>query len=102
MIEHPWKILSRYLEENGYTQKAFSIKINKKVSEINELIKWKRNITIAWDMILSDALQTPQKFWILKQLEYDYDQAIKNEESKKELKKNQIENENMKKIFKDF
>ena len=76
MIEHPWKLLAQYLEENWYTQKSFSEKIKKRVSEINELIKGKRNITISWDVLLSQALWTPEKFWIKKQIDYDYEQYL--------------------------
>ena len=43
------------------------------------MIKGKRNITIAWDLIFSQVFQTPQKFWVLKQLDYDYQQALAKE-----------------------
>jgi len=79
MFEHPGKLLVEYLNQQWRTQKAFSLHIGKKVSEINELIKGKRNITIAWDLIFSQVFQTPQKFWVLKQLDYDYQQALAKE-----------------------
>jgi len=79
MFEHPGKLLVKYLNQQWWTQKAFSLHIWKKVSEINELIKGKRNITIAWDLIFSQVFQTPQKFWVLKQLDYDYQQALAKE-----------------------
>ncbi len=81
MFEHPGKLLVEYLNQQWRTQKAFSLHIGKKVSEINELIKGKRNITIAWDLIFSQVFQTPQKFWVLKQLDYDYQQALTKEKS---------------------
>ncbi len=81
MFEHPGKLLVKYLNQQWWTQKAFSLHIWKKVSEINELIKGKRNITIAWDLIFSQVFQTPQKFWVLKQLDYDYQQALTKEKS---------------------
>lgn len=81
MFEHPGKLLVEYLNQQWRTQKAFSLHIWKKVSEINELIKGKRNITIAWDLIFSQVFQTPQKFWVLKQLDYDYQQALTKEKS---------------------
>ena len=56
------------------TQKAFSAKIGKKSSEINELIKWKRKITIAWDILFSKVLNTPEKYWIYRQIDLDYEQ----------------------------
>ena len=76
MLQHPGKLLAEYLAKNWYTQKSFSIKVWKRVSEINELIRWKRNITVARDIILSKYLTTPPKFWISKQVDYDYEQAL--------------------------
>lgn len=76
MLEHPGKLLAEYLSKNWYTQKSFSVKVGKKVSEINELIKGKRNITVAWDIILCKHLATAPKFWIQKQIDYEYEQAL--------------------------
>lgn len=76
MLQHPGVILAEYLKENWYTQKDFSKKIGKKTSEINELIRWKRNITVARDIILTKYLSTKPKFWILKQVDFDYEQML--------------------------
>ena len=76
MLQHPWMLLAEYLKENWYTQKDFSEKIGKKTSEINELIRWKRNITVARDIILTKYLSTAPKFWIMKQVDFDYEQAL--------------------------
>lgn len=75
---HPWKEIMMRLEALGITQKDFSQKIGKRVSEINELIKGKRNITIAWEVILSEFFKTDPKYWIYKQVDYDYEQ-LQNE-----------------------
>lgn len=80
MLQHPWILLAEYLRENWYTQKDFSKKIWKKTSEINELIRGKRNITVARDIILTKYLSTEPKFWILKQLDYDYEQILLKEQ----------------------
>ncbi|MFC2495416.1 MAG: transcriptional regulator [Candidatus Absconditicoccaceae bacterium] len=77
MIEHPGKLLEKFLKEQGRKQKTFALHIGKRVSEINELIKGKRNITISRDILISRALRTPEKFWILKQVDYDYQEALK-------------------------
>ena len=77
MIEHPWKLLEKFLKEQWRKQKTFALHIGKRVSEINELIKGKRNITISRDILISRALRTPEKFWILKQVDYDYQEALK-------------------------
>ena len=70
-----WKELLEKIAEFWLTQKAFSEKIGKRSSEINELIKWKRKITIAWDILLSKVLHTPEKYWIYKQIDLDYEEA---------------------------
>ena len=72
MIEHPWTELQVLIKEKWLTQKAFSLILWKKVSEVNELLKWKRNITIQRDYLLHQTLWTPIKYWILKQIDYDY------------------------------
>ena len=72
MIEHPWIELQALIKEKWLTQKAFSSILWKKVSEVNELLKWKRNITIQRDYLLHQTLWTPIKYWILKQVDYDY------------------------------
>ena len=72
MLEHPWIELQVLIKEKWLTQKAFSSILWKKVSEVNELLKWKRNITIQRDYLLHQTLWTPIKYWILKQIDYDY------------------------------
>lgn len=73
---HPGKEIMMRLQDLGFTQKSFSEQIGKRVSEINELIKWKRNITIGWDYLLSNFFHTEYKYWILKQVDYDYEQFL--------------------------
>ena len=72
MTEHPWTELQVLIREKWLTQKEFSSVLWKKVSELNELLKWKRNITIQRDYLLHKSLWTPIKYWILKQIDYDY------------------------------
>lgn len=72
MIEHPWLELQFLIKEKWLTQKAFAIILWKKVSEVNELLKWKRNITIQRDYLLHQTLWTPIKYRILKQVDYEY------------------------------
>lgn len=86
-MDHPWKILIEQIRDRWWTQKQFSVFVWKKNSEVNELIKWKRNITVQWDLILADILWTPEKYWINLQVEYDYNIAkIKYNEEKNNKK----------------
>ena len=80
MLEHPWIELQLLIKEKWLTQKAFASILWKKVSEVNELLKWKRNITIQRDYLLHQTLWTPIKYRILKQIDYDYSLIDINEE----------------------
>ncbi len=77
-MQHPWQTLLEKIKENWRTQKHFSLLVWKKVSEVNELIKWKRNMTIQWDILLSHILWTSEKFRIHRQIDHDYDLAKSN------------------------
>ena len=72
MPQHPWTELQLIIKEKWLTQKAFASLLWKKVSELNELLKWKRNFTIQRDYLLHQTIWTPIKFRILKQIDYDY------------------------------
>jgi len=76
MLQHPWIELQSIIKEKWLTQKAFSTILWKKISEVNELLKWKRNITIQRDYLLHQTLWTPVKYWIIKQIDYDYSQIL--------------------------
>lgn len=77
-MKHPWQDIVQEIRARGWTQKYFSLLLWKKVSEVNELIKWKRNITIQRDLILSKVLWSPEKFRMKKQIDYDYTIAKQN------------------------
>jgi len=84
---HPWKKIIEEIRNRNWTQKQFAILVWKKNSEVNELIKWKRNITIQRDYILSQVLWTPEKYRINMQTDYDYNlmkQKLKEEKNKTE------------------
>ena len=77
---HPWKDLLQEIKGRNWTQKYFSLLLWKKVSEVNELIKWKRNITIQRDLLLSNVLWSEERYRLWKQIDYDY--AIAKKEFK--------------------
>ena len=77
-MKHPWQDIVQEIRARSWTQKYFSLLLWKKVSEVNELIKWKRNITIQRDLLLSKVLWSPEKFRMNKQIDYDYIIAKQN------------------------
>ena len=111
---HPWIYLAEEIKKRGRTQKYFSELISKPNSEINELIKWKRNITVQWDIILTSYLDTPPKKWIQMQIDYEYNQhkwqqqkqaPIKQEPREKKddsSEKNRSHDKEKEKIFRNF
>lgn len=90
-MTHPWKKLIEEIRNRNWTQKQFAVFVWKKNSEVNELIKWKRNITIQWDLILSEVFWTPEKYWINMQTDYDYEIAKKEREKQKMEQKQEFE-----------
>ena len=92
MLKHPWVELQDIIREKGLTQKALAFILWKKISEVNELLKWKRNITIQWDYLLHKALWTPIRYRINKQIDYDYSLLDTEElEKKSNLSQSPIE-----------
>ena len=85
------KKLIEEIRDRNWTQKQFAVLVWKKNSEVNELIKWKRNITIQWDLILSEVFWTPEKYWINMQTDYDYEIAKKEREKQKMEQKQEFE-----------
>lgn len=75
-IIHPWNYLQEEIHRRWWTQKQFAEFIWKKVSEVNELLKWKRNITVQRDIILSALFDDPEKKRINLQIDYEY-QVVK-------------------------
>ncbi|MCX6824329.1 MAG: helix-turn-helix domain-containing protein [candidate division SR1 bacterium] len=69
---HPGQLLQQELTKRGLTQKVFAAMIGKKISEVNELIKGKRNITVQRDILLSIVFGDPEQKWIKFQNNYDY------------------------------
>ena len=86
---HPGRYLANEIKQRQRTQKQFADLIGKKVSELNELINGKRNITIAWDIVLCFVLDQAERTWIAKQNDYDYYLANSQMDKQKrdELKK---------------
>lgn len=87
---HPGRYLLQEIKAKGRNQKQFSAILGKKISELNELINGKRNITIQRDILLGAAFGDPEGKWIHMQNQYDFyrtkltmDQAKINEIKKK-------------------
>lgn len=69
---HPGRYLLQEIKAKGRNQKQFSAILGKKISELNELINGKRNITIQRDILLGAGLDDPEGKWIAMQNQYDF------------------------------
>jgi len=72
---HPGRYILQELKSKGRTQKEFSQLIGKKISELNELINGKRNVTILRDMLLSAAFDNEEGKRVNMQNKYDFSVA---------------------------
>lgn len=100
--QHPGQLLQQRLTSKKLTQKTFATMMGKKVSEVNELIKGKRNITVQRDILLSIVFDDPEQKWIKLQNNFDYGLAKEHMAQKiKELlsKKNKRKE---REVFEDF
>lgn len=84
---HPWEYVIDELNARKWTQKQFAEILWKKVSEVNELIKWKRNITPMWAILIATAFGWEAQTWLNLQSRYDY---YKTNKTLKRTKINQI------------
>jgi plasmid maintenance system antidote protein VapI len=72
---HPGWHLLQEIKAKGRNQKQFSAILGKKISELNELINGKRNITIQRDILLGAAFGDPEGKRIHMQNQYDFHRA---------------------------
>lgn len=82
-IRHPWLYLQQELTKRWRTQKGFAQIIGKSTSEVNELIKGKRNITAQRDVLLAAIFDSPPKKRMSLQMEYEYEIGRQHIDEKK-------------------
>ena len=63
-IQHPGKILKRYLKEMKISQYKLAKDINVSQTRISEIINGKRNITIDTALRLAKYFSTSHQFWL--------------------------------------
>ncbi len=89
---HPGEILADEIEANGYNQIDFAKLIDLKRSQLNEIIKGKRNINADLALLLEKALQIDADFWMEMQKNYDLDKARIEAKNKEQLEAIEIWN----------
>lgn len=89
---HPGIILADEIEANEYSQIDFAKLIDLKRSQLNEIIKGKRNINADLALLLEKALGIDADFWMEMQKNYDLDKARIEAKNKEQLEAIEIWN----------
>lgn len=87
-IVHPGKILEGYLKSEGYTQTKFAELTNISKTEINEIIRGKRNISETRAIAFEEVLGIPATFW--NKLQSDYNDKMLRQKLKTNKKSNDV------------
>ncbi len=72
---HPGEILLDEIEANDFSQSDFAKTIGLKKSQLNEIIKGKRNINAELAILLEKSLEIDAEYWLEIQKNYDLDKA---------------------------
>lgn len=94
---HPGTILADEMDANGYNQIDLAKLIDIKRSQLNEIIKGKRNINADLALLLEKALGIDADFWMEAQKNYDLNKARIEAKNKEQLEA--IEIWNVAKVF---
>ncbi len=94
---HPGTLLVDEMEANGYSQIDLAKLIDIKRSQLNEIIKGKRNINADLALLFEKALGIDADFWMEAQKNYDLDKARIEAKNKEQLEAIEIWN-----VAKDF
>ncbi len=89
---HPGILLADEIEANDYSQIDFAKLIDLKRSQLNEIIKGKRNINADLALLLEKALGIDADFWMEVQKNYELDKARIEAKNKEQLEAIEIWN----------
>lgn len=82
---HPGEILLDEIEANDFTQIDFAKMIGYSRSQLNEIIKGKRNINADLALLLEKTLGVDAEYWMEAQKNYDLDKARIEAKNKEQL-----------------
>lgn len=82
---HPGEVLLDEIEANDISQSDFAKKIGLNKSQLNEIVKGKRNINAELAILLEKALEIDAGYWLEVQKNYDLDKARINTKNQKRL-----------------
>ena len=86
-IEHPGSFIAEELDARGWTQADLAYILGMDTTQLNALIKGRRNITLDSAVSLGDAFDMPAQFFMNLQNQYDlYKVAKKKKDVLSEVK----------------
>jgi len=83
---HPGEMILDEIEANNYSQSDFAKKLGMKRSQLNEIIKGKRDVNAEHAILLEAALKLPAEYWLNLQNQYDIDKVEIEEKTKQRIK----------------
>ncbi len=87
---HPGNILKDEIEANDFSQIDFAKMIGYSRSQLNEIIKGKRNISADLALLLEKTLEIDADYWMEAQKNYDLDKARIQKKNKEQLESIEI------------
>jgi len=85
LTTHPGEVLLDEIKANDISQSDLAKKIGLNKSQLNEIIKGKRNINAELAILLGKALEIDAEYWLEVQKNYDLDKARINTKNQKRL-----------------
>ncbi|WP_070137979.1 HigA family addiction module antitoxin [Crocinitomix algicola] len=82
---HPGEMILDEIMANGYSQSEFAKKLGMNRSQLNEIIKGKRDVNAELATLLEAALGLPAKYWLNLQNQYDIDKVKIEEKAAKQV-----------------
>jgi HTH-type transcriptional regulator/antitoxin HigA len=78
---HPGEFIQDEIKANGYTQASFAKHIGMEKSQLNEIIKGKRDVNVDFAILLETALGLEAIYWLNLQSQYNIDVARINKKT---------------------
>jgi HTH-type transcriptional regulator / antitoxin HigA len=85
LATHPGEIIQDELDARGVNQAEFAKLIGIEKTQLNEIIKGKRNINADLALLLEKAIEIDADYWMSAQKNYELDQARINEKNQSRL-----------------
>lgn len=87
VLYHPWELIWEELESRNWTQSYFAELIWVPRTFVNDLIRWRKNVTPVLAILIGAAFGTSAEMWMNMQKAYDVLKLEKDKEIQAKVKK---------------